>query len=413
MTVIQSIEKVESALEKDLCDHCLGRLFAQLGTGITNEERGKSIRISYAMFTSDENREEVPDEAGSCDLCNDLFQEVEKFSELVSENLEKYEFEDFLVGSRIDPEIEEKEEKLWTDLDLTTGEPIKSEVNREVGKIVQEKIGKEVDLEKPDIKAIIDTRFDTVEIEISPLFIYGRYKKLSREIPQTKWMCKRCRGKGCDKCGGTGKMYETSVEEIIGEHLVEMTSGEDFTLHGMGREDIDAKMLGDGRPFVMEIKEPVKRKIDLEELERRVNESENVQINSLEFTEKEKVVEVKQARAVKTYRVKVSLEETIEGAKLKKVKEKLVGQEISQRTPRRVDHRRSDKVRKRTIRDLEFVSMDNTSVTLDVTCDAGTYVKEFIHGDEDRTQPNLAELLETPCEVDRLDVMKIHYPKGE
>ncbi|MEF8835511.1 MAG: tRNA pseudouridine(54/55) synthase Pus10, partial [Candidatus Thermoplasmatota archaeon] len=220
-------------------------------------------------------------------------------------------------------------------------------------------------------------------------------------------------GKGCDKCGGTGKMYETSVEEIIGEHLVEMTSGEDFTLHGMGREDIDAKMLGDGRPFVMEIKEPVKRKIDLEELERRVNESENVQINSLEFTEKEKVVEVKQARAVKTYRVKVSLEETIEGAKLKKVKEKLVGQEISQRTPRRVDHRRSDKVRKRTIRDLEFVSMDNTSVTLDVTCDAGTYVKEFIHGDEDRTQPNLAELLETPCEVDRLDVMKIHYPKGE
>jgi len=413
MTVNRSLEKIEKALEKNLCDHCLGRLFAQLGTGISNKERGKSLRISYAMFSQDEERKEVPEEAESCDLCNNLFKEAEKFADLISEDLEDYEFEDFLVGSRIDPEIEENEEKIWADLNLNTGEPIKSEVNREVGKLVQDKIEKEVDLEAPDIKAIIDTRFDSIDIEISPLFIYGRYKKLSREIPQTKWICKRCRGKGCDKCGGTGKMYETSVEEIIGKILVELTSGEDFTLHGMGREDIDAKMLGNGRPFVMEIKEPIKRKIDLEEFKQRVNQSDKVQINSLKFTEKEKVVELKQAKAVKTYRVKVSLEEAIERAKLKKVKEELVGQEISQRTPRRVSHRRSDKIRKRTIRDLKLVSMDGSSITLDIICDAGTYVKEFIHGDEGRTQPSLAELLEARCEVDKLDVMKIHYPEGE
>ncbi|MFW6064842.1 MAG: tRNA pseudouridine(54/55) synthase Pus10 [Candidatus Natronoplasma sp.] len=413
MSVNRAFEKIESALEKDLCDHCLGRLFAQLGTGVTNAERGKSLRISYAMFTSEEERKEVPEEAKNCELCNDLFQEVEKFAELVSENLKRYEFEDFLVGSRIDPEIEENEEKIWADLNLTSGEPIKSEVNREVGKLVQDMIKKDVDLETPDIKAIIDTRFDSVDIEISPLFVYGRYKKLSREIPQTKWTCKRCRGKGCEKCGGTGKMYPTSVEEIIGEPLVEMTSGEDFTLHGMGREDIDAKMLGNGRPFVMEIKEPVKREIDLEELEQRVNESNKVKICSMEFTRKEKIVELKQARAVKTYRVEVLLEKAIEGAKLKKVEEELVEQEISQRTPRRVSHRRSDKVRKRNIRDLKQVSMEGPRVTLDITCDAGTYVKEFIHGDEGRTQPSLAELLETRCDVEKLDVMKIHHPEGE
>ncbi|MBS3782100.1 MAG: tRNA pseudouridine(54/55) synthase Pus10 [Candidatus Thermoplasmatota archaeon] len=413
MTVIKLLEKVENALEKDLCDHCLGRLFAQLGTGITNAERGKSLRISYAMFTSEEQRKEVPEEPENCELCSDLFNEVEKFADLAAGDLQEYEFRDFLIGSRIDPEIEENEEKIWTELNLTTGEPIKSEVNREVGKLVQEMIEKEVNLETPDIKAIIDTRFDSVDIEISPLFIYGRYKKLSREIPQTKWTCKRCRGKGCDKCGGTGKMYETSVEEIIGGPLVEMTSGKDFTLHGMGREDIDAKMLGDGRPFVIEIKEPIERKIDLKKFERMVNESEMVQIHSLEFTEKEKVVELKQARAIKTYRVDISLKEAIEGARFKKVKYELVGQEISQRTPRRVDHRRADKIRKRKIRDLKLISMESTSMTLDITCDAGTYVKEFVHGDEGRTQPNLAEMFETKCEVDKLDVMKIHYPEGE
>ncbi len=410
---MESLEKVESALEKDLCDHCLGRLFAQLGTGITNAERGKSLRIFYAMFTFEEQKKEVPEESDNCELCDDLFQEVGKFAELISENLEEYEFDDFLVGSRIDPEIEENEEKIWTELNLATGEPIKSEVNREVGKLVQKKINKEVNLKTPDIKAIIDTRFDSVDVEISPIFVYGRYKKLSRDIPQTKWICKRCRGKGCDECGGTGKFYENSVEEIIGEPLLEMTSGEDFTLHGMGREDIDAKMLGNGRPFVMEIKEPVKRKIDLEELANRINQSDNVQVNSLKFTYKEKVVELKQARAEKTYRVKVTLEDAIGRAKLKKVKDELVGQEISQRTPRRVSHRRSDKVRKRTIIDMELVSSEGNSVTLDIKCEAGTYVKEFIKGDEDRTQPSFAELLETQCEVDKLDVLKIHYPEGE
>jgi len=413
MTVTESIEKIEDALEKELCDNCLGRLFAQLGTGITNAERGKSLRIFYAMFISEDERKEVPEEAEDCELCNDLFNEIQKFAEFAVENLQAYEFEDFLIGSRIDPEIEEKEEKIWTDLNLATGEPIKSEVNREVGKIVQDKIGKEVDIETPDIKAIIDTRFDSVDIEISPLYVYGRYNKLSREIPQTKWICKRCRGKGCEKCEGTGKMYENSVEEIIGEPLLEMTSGADFTLHGMGREDIDAKMLGNGRPFVIEIKEPVKRKVELDELEERVNESDKVQVQSLEFTEKEKVVELKQERAKKTYRVKVALDEGIERAKLKKVKEELVGQEISQRTPRRVSHRRSDKVRKRTIHNLKLISLEDASVTLDIECDAGTYVKEFIHGDEDRTQPSLAGLLETGCEVEELDVVKIHYPEGE
>jgi len=34
-------------------------------------------------------------------------------------------------------------------------------------------------------------------------------------------------------------------------------------LHGMGREDVDARMLGRGRPFIIEIKEPRRRHFDL------------------------------------------------------------------------------------------------------------------------------------------------------
>ncbi|MFP3872691.1 MAG: tRNA pseudouridine(54/55) synthase Pus10 [Candidatus Natronoplasma sp.] len=412
MEVTEVLNKVEKALEKDLCDHCLGRLFAQLGHGVTNIERGKSIRIASAMLDPEEEKKEVPGEGESCELCKNLFDELDKFAELSSEELKPFEFEDFLIGSRIDPEIEEKEEALWTELNLTTAEPIKSEINREVGKRVQEKIEKEVDLKDPDIKAIVDTRFDAVEIEISPLFIYGRYKKLERGIPQTRWVCKRCRGKGCEKCNGTGKLYETSVEEIIGTPLKEMTSGEDFTLHGMGREDIDAKMLGNGRPFVMEVTDPKKRDIDLERFRERVAEDERVNVRSLEPTKKEKVQEIKQAKADKTYEVTIRLEETIGRTKFKKVLDELSGVKISQRTPVRVSHRRSDRIRKRRIKGLELKTVDNHAAVLEMTCEAGTYVKEFIHGDEGRTKPNLSEELGTRCEVKKLDVTYIHYPEG-
>ncbi len=410
---MEVLKKVEKALEKDLCDHCLGRLFAQLGHGVTNEERGKALRIVHAMMeTTEEKRENVPEEAGTCETCENLFDELNKFAELVSEELNKFEFEDFLVGSRIDPEIEEREEKLWTELNLNTAEQIKSEINREVGKKIQEMIDKEVDLEKPDIKAIIDTRFDSIEIEISPLFIYGRYKKLDRNIPQTRWPCKRCRGKGCEKCDGTGKMYETSVEEIIGDPLVKAFSGDDFTLHGMGREDIDAKMLGDGRPFVLEIKNPKKRYKDLEKSEEKINKSDAVKVSSLRVTEREKVIEIKQARSDKSYKVKMGMKEAVDRTKFKKVLDELRCKDISQKTPSRVSHRRSDKVRKRRIKEIGLLSLDNKEAILKITSEAGTYIKEFIHGDDGRTQPNLSDELSTRCEVKELDVLKIHYPEG-
>ena len=41
--------------------------------------------------------------------------------------------------------------------------------------------------------------------------------------------------------------------------------------HGAGREDIDVRMLGSGRTFVLEILEPKIRDLDLETLQEEVN----------------------------------------------------------------------------------------------------------------------------------------------
>lgn len=44
-----------------------------------------------------------------------------------------------------------------------------------------------------------------------------------------------------------------SVEEIIASYIYEATSCHACTLHGCGREDIDVRCLGNGRPFCLQI----------------------------------------------------------------------------------------------------------------------------------------------------------------
>ena len=51
----------------------------------------------------------------------------------------------------------------------------------------------------------------------------------------------------------------SSVQDLLGEPLKEEIFGADeVLLHGSGREDIDVRMLGRGRPFILEFKNPKK-----------------------------------------------------------------------------------------------------------------------------------------------------------
>jgi tRNA pseudouridine synthase 10 len=63
----------------------------------------------------------------------------------------------------------------------------------------------------------------------------------------------------------------------------------------MGREDIDVRCLGRGRPFVIEFKNPKRREIDLSEVEKIVNSAskDRVEINSLRLSNRSEVVRVK------------------------------------------------------------------------------------------------------------------------
>ena len=79
------------------------------------------------------------------------------------------------------------------------------------------------------------------------VLLYGRYRKTDRAVSQTPWSVE----------GGEGIVH-TSVEAEIGKCVKQyfLPSTDEMYLHAAGREDIDVRMLGRGRPFVFEFVNP-------------------------------------------------------------------------------------------------------------------------------------------------------------
>jgi tRNA pseudouridine synthase 10 len=391
-------------LEYKLCDHCLGRIFAKIESGLTNKKRGQILRKYHRKI----NEIKVDD----CWLCSGLLNEIKHFVDLILNSLEGYEFNTFLIGSKLDEDILEKEQELYNFTGSEHSESIKTELNREIGKILENRLDQEVNFENPTIMIVIDTSYDIVNLQISSLFIYGRYKKFRRDIPQTRWFCTICRGKGCKKCNYSGKLYKTSVEELIANNFLVVTEGDEESFHGCGREDIDVRTLGTGRPFVLEIKNPKKRKLDLQDLENKINKEnkESIEVSEFRYSNKAEVARLKGANFRKKYRVVLRCGKSVNNEKLIKATLSLRGKQIGQLTPSRVAHRRADMVREKYIYDCKIESIDGAIATLTLETESGTYIKELVSGDNGRTKPNLSDLIGVPCIVTELDVIEI---KGE
>lgn len=340
--------------------------------------------------------------AEKCEACCNAFDRVEEFAEEIVKKMSEYEFETFNVGSRVWGSLKALQEYL----SLKGIEyEVKQNFNAKLARAIEEKTGSKRTL-NPDITVLFDLETFTFELQIRPVFIFGRYLKRVRNISQTRWLCRYCNGEGCEVCGFTGKKYVSSVEELIAMPAVRLFKARDAKLHGAGREDVDARMLGTGRPFVLEVIEPRKRFVDLKELEEAINSQKWVAVRDLEYTDAEKVREVKTERYRKTYRAKVVFEEKVERERLIEALESLKG-EIRQRTPTRVSHRRADRVRVRRLYDARLIHHTGRVAVVEFEAEAGLYIKELVSGDNGRTRPSLAEKVGVNARVDRLDVIAV------
>ncbi len=411
------IKEKEEILKHECCDYCLGRQFA-------NKYKGKQIELIGAAVRKAQTEEEVKKlldkrleifTTNDCYYCNGIFNKINDYCELVLGKMNEVEFNSFLIGNHLPEELVKREEELWEKIGIQYCIPLKTHVNGVIGRKLEEITGKKADFTNPDVIFVIDFKNHKGGMDIRPLFIYGRYKKLMRGIPQTKWPCRKCRGAGrvngkiCENCKGTGKQYSETVEELISEEIIGETEAKDSKFHGEGREDIDALMLGEGRPFIIEIIKPKRRNIDLKELEKRINKHAGgkVEVSGLRFSSKKEVVKLKAATPNKTYEVIIECDEPITVEELEKLNKGIEGKTIFQRTPLRVVHRRADKVRKRKVIRVSFEKIEEKRFKAVIEAEAGTYIKELVSGDEGRTRPSFSSILGKNCKCIELNVVKV------
>ncbi|ESN95061.1 hypothetical protein HELRODRAFT_179923 [Helobdella robusta] len=253
----------------------------------------------------------------------------------------------------------------------------------------------------------------------------------SRTLSQTPWFVDGI------------KKFENSVEEIICKPIAEQLFGSrDYKFSSSGREDVDVRMLGRGRPFLIEVINPRKISVSDEEfqkIEMFINGgSRDVFIRDVQMVNKEETHHLKEGEQekLKIYKALCIMKGSICDDQLININ-KLKDIELQQKTPIRVLHRRPLATRTRTVHELKidlinihrFEELDdsdvfkvNTSVedlkpvlnsdvislfVLHLTTQAGTYVKEFVHGDFSRTMPNLSTLLGCECDILQLDVADV------
>ena len=244
-------------------------------------------------------------------------------------------------------------------------------------------------------------------LEVGSVWIAGRYCKLVRGISQTDWKAKG---------------VKTSVEEVIREAVLPVFGGESMVFTAGGREDVDVRMLGSGRPFVVEIKggkfvgDRITGK-ELDAITEKVNHGENwkglVEVKGLKVVDRGYYSEMSKVENEKRkhYRCIIWTDQPQNEKRLQNWVEEVNkdgGIVLEQNTPLRVLHRRTLMVRKKQIWKLDFVKMNSESVfVLDVEAAAGTYIKEFVHSDLGRTQPNVGSMLGCQADILQLDVMGI------
>jgi tRNA pseudouridine synthase 10 len=419
-----------------LCDYCLGRQFSNLATGTTNLNRGITIKdflvLELSTDLSEENlsilqclsrsgsvlakklllkNEIQPEETMKCHICEDSLETIDTLAKLVISQSEGYEFHTFLMGTLIPKAIQEKEVELKAQVDVKQTELLKQEFNRNIGKKISGRMPVTTDFKSPNIVFEVNPFTQDISMRITSLYIYGKYKKFLRTLPQTRWPCRKCKGKGCKECNNTGKKYPESVEELIEVESIKLAKADKGTLHGGGREDINALMLGTGRPFVFEVINPRIRSLDLKNLEEKINvhTQNKIEVQNLRWSSRKEVVHVKSSaeKAIKKYRALVEFSNPITDEDMKKIENELQNKILHQRTPNRVSHRRADKIRKKKVYSVECVKKGESEIEMMVECDGGCYVKELISGDKGRTKPSISGIVMNDAICTELDVIKI------
>lgn len=110
------------------------------------------------------------------------------------------------------------------------------------------------------------------------VFIAGRYRKISRNLSQTPWILNGKRMKD-------GSIQETITHVLSPFFGIDLNETHKVIFISSGREDIDVRTLGEGRPFALQmidVKKCSLPKCSAEEMELQIEQTKEVSVQRLQ-----------------------------------------------------------------------------------------------------------------------------------
>jgi|TARA_B110000014_G_scaffold125866_1_gene86581 tRNA pseudouridine synthase 10 len=382
---MKNIESTEILVNKilrsyTLCDFCIGRL-------ISKNLCLKPSRNLGVKFNSNTKK------LGSkkCFICKNIFDKLNQVVQNMIENSTSYQFSTFLIGSVLKTSISDNDDIVRSKFKIKGVINVKTHINHEIAKKFSRQTKSKLDIIDPELTVKINFKDESCRIQSRSLFMYGRYTKGRRNIPQKQESCKNCQGRGCFSCDFHGLDNFNSVEGQIVKFVIKKFNSKQVKINWIGGEDKASLVLGNGRPFFIKIIDPHIRKLRIQ----KQNDLDGIKLHDLRQIKTQPKESVPfRSKVVALVKSELPLEDHL--------LEKLL---MIKNTSLEI-HNRGERIVKKSIYDIKYKKSNSNSLKISMFVDGGVPIRSFIENSS--VQPNLTELLQNRCTCVQFDFKQIN-----
>ena len=360
----------------NLCDYCLGRLFTKQLRLSSNKILGKKLKNGR-------------ESNHSCYICKNLFDNLDHFLKLMLDSSFDYKFRTFSIGTIIKPSIVDRDDALKSEFKLRGIDGIKSDITKELIKLFSKKTKKIANYIDPDIIFTVNLKEPSCNLRSKPIVISGRYTKSKRGYSQKQKSCDNCSGKGCRTCNFHGISEFNSVEGVISKLIFKKFGGTTTKFTWIGGEDKSSLVLGSGRPFIVKLQNPLKRKIKLSDYA-----SDFISIFNLKIIDDSPKTPLKFSSLAT---IKISTDSKFDAENLKKLKN-LKNSPI-------IVSEKSGRSYEKKIFDINYKKTSDQIILVKIRVEGGLPIKRFVIGND--VTPNISETIGTHCIPEEFDFLEI------
>lgn len=360
----------------NLCDYCLGRLFTKQLRLSSNKILGKKLKNGR-------------ESNHSCYICKNLFDNLDHFLKLMLDSSFDYKFRTFSIGTIIKPSIVDRDDALKSEFKLRGIDGIKSDITKELVKLFSKKTKKITNYIDPEIIFTVNLKEPSCNLYSKPIVISGRYTKSKRGYSQKQKSCDNCSGKGCRTCNFHGISEFNSVEGVISKLIFKKFGGTTTKFTWIGGEDKSSLVLGSGRPFIVKLQNPLKRKIKLSDYA-----SDFISIFNLKIIDDSPKTPLKFSSLAT---IKISTDSKFDAENLKKLKN-LKNSPI-------IVSEKSGKSYEKKIFDINYKKTSDQIILVKIRVEGGLPIKRFVIGND--VTPNISETIGTHCIPEEFDFLEI------